>query len=167
MKKHLVSALFVVVSGFLLQACSPAGSMISHPRGDDFYVQFVNPSADWPQAETKIEELKVMQTDSKYPMRYVLFDNGKFYYQVDRLGNGEGVWTIKNGALIMTAQRTIFDMELAVSAMNQTGNETLVRFYDRHGLNSMQIYLRNPEVVKAQGKAATHLRKFTRSDKNI
>ncbi|WP_413291898.1 transposase [Bdellovibrio sp. HCB185ZH] len=167
MKKHLVTALFAVVSVFLLQGCSPAGSLIAHQRDADFYNQFVNSSADWPQAESKIDELKVMQTGSEYPMRYVFFDNGKFYYQVDRLGTGEGVWSIQKGALIATAQRTIFEMELAISAADDKGNDTLVRFYDRHGLNSIQIKLRDPQAIKAQGKMPTELRKFTRSEKNI
>jgi hypothetical protein len=167
MKKHLVTALFAVVSGFMLQACSPSGSLIAHQRDADFYNQFVNSSADWPQAESKIDELKVMQTGAEYPMRYVFFDNGKFYYQVDRLGTGEGVWTIQKGALVATAQRTIFEMELAISAVSDKGNDTLVRFYDRHGLNSIKIKLRDPEAIKSQGKVPTELRKFTRSEKNI
>ncbi|WP_413583197.1 transposase [Bdellovibrio sp. HCB288] len=167
MKKHLVTAFIAAVLGLILQACSPSGSLIAHQRSADFYGQFVNPAADWPQAESKIDELKVLQTSSEYPMRYVLFDNGKFYYQVDKLGNGEGVWSYENGALIVTAQRTIFKMELAVSAAKETGDETIVRFYDRHGFNEMPIKLRNPEALKAQGKSAPQLRNFTRSEKNI
>ncbi|WP_413586051.1 transposase [Bdellovibrio sp. HCB274] len=167
MNKHLGFAFLTAVLGFALQACSPAGSLIAHERDAEFYSQFVNPAAEWPQAESKIDELKVMETDSAYPMRYVLFDNGKFFYQVDKLGNGEGVWTYQNGAMIVTAQRTLFNMELAISASSQTGNDTIVRFYDRHGFNSLPIKLRSPEALKAQGKSAPGLRKFTRSEKNI
>ncbi|WP_413576614.1 transposase [Bdellovibrio sp. HCB290] len=167
MKKHLGFAFLTAILGLSLQACSPAGSLIGHQRDADFYGQFVNPSADWPQAENKIDELKVLETGSEYPMRYVLFDNGKFFYQVDRLGKGEGVWTYQNGAMIITAQRTIFKMELAVSAASDTGSETVVRFYDRHGFNSMPIKLRNPEVLKSQGKQAPQLKQFSRSEKNI
>lgn len=162
-----MTAIAILFSGLLLQGCSPAGSLISHQRDADFYSQFVNPSADWPQAESKIDELKVLQTGSEYPMRYVLFDNGKFYYQVDKLGNGEGTWSYENGAMIITAQRTIFKMELAVSAAKDSGEETLVRFYDRHGFNSLPIYFRDPAKLKKQGKTATELKTFTRSDKNI
>ncbi|WP_413559456.1 transposase [Bdellovibrio sp. HCB209] len=167
MKKYFVSAIALLSLGIFLQACSPPGSLISHQRDAEFYSQFVNPAADWPQAESKIDELKVLQTGSDYPMRYVLFDNGKFYYQVDKLGNGEGVWSYENGAMIITAQRTIFKMELAVSAAKDTGEETLVRFYDRHGFNSLPIYFRDPAKLKQQGKAAKELKQFTRSEKNI
>jgi hypothetical protein len=163
----LVITTALMISGLFLQACSQGDKLTAHPRGDAFYNQFVNSSADWPQAENKVDELKLLQTGEQYPIRIALFDNGRFYYQIDKLGTGDGQWAYGEGAIHATANRPIFDMELTVSAAAADGDETLVRFFDRHGFNSYKLQFRDPQALKEQGKQPEQLRKFKRSEKNI
>jgi hypothetical protein len=140
---------------------------VAHKRDADFYGQFVNSTADWPQAESRIGELKVLETNDVYRMRFALFDNGKVYYQIDNLGNGNGSWVYEDGALVVTATRPIFDMELTLSAAASDGNGTVFRYLDRHGFNSSTVKFRNPVPSLQKNIKLEPLKEFKASDKNI
>lgn len=167
MKKNLFLTFAAGLSLTLLQACSPGGSLIESKREASFYNQFVNPTAEWAQAESRLAELKVLETDQTYSMRFALFENGKAYYQIHNLGNGNGTWAYQDGALVITATRPIFDMELTLSAANVEGNETVARFVDRYGLNSSEMKFRDPEALKTKGVTPKGLKVFKISEKNI
>lgn len=141
----------ILISAFILPgvfvACSDTASMVSAPRSADFYQNFVNDSDDFLVAKTKMSELKMLEVGDEYPMRFVLFQDGRFYYQIDKLGDGTGWWKHDQGALQLTAVRPIFDMNLYVSAASPTSDETLIRFMDRHGFNSIGIRLRDPAAL--------------------
>lgn len=151
----------------ITQACSPGGGLVANKRDAGFYSQFVNENSEWAQAESRIAELKVLQIDDAYSMRFALFENGKVYYQIDRLGNGNGTWEFVEGALQITATRPIFDMELTFSAAEKEGDKTVVRYVDRFGFNSSPVFFRNPEALKLKGVAPAILKEFKASDKNI
>ncbi|MBY0315234.1 MAG: transposase [Bdellovibrionales bacterium] len=140
---------------------------VAHPREAAFYNRFVNPSAEFAQAPAKIAQVKLLETDAKYPMRFALYDNNKFYYEVDKLGNGFGQWSYKDGALELVAERVLFDMYLYVSGAQAAGDATLVRFVDRHGQNSLPIQFRNPNALENSGQKPPELPEFTESPKEI
>ncbi|KYG66918.1 hypothetical protein AZI86_07785 [Bdellovibrio bacteriovorus] len=167
MKKNIFQIIAVALAFTFLQACSPGGGLVANKRDAEFYNQFVNPTSDWPQAESRVAELKVLQINDVYNMRFALFENGKVYYQIDRLGNGNGTWVYENGAMSITATRPIFDMELTFSAAEKVGDKTVVRFVDRYGFNSAPVIFRNPEALKSKGVKPETLKEFKASDKNI
>lgn len=132
-----------------LVACSENSSMVSATRDAEFFEQFYNEPADYLAAKEKLAQLKVLETGEDYPMRFVLFQDGRFYYQIDRLGDGNGFWRFEQGGIELTAVRPIFDMHIYLSARAEQGNETLVRFYDRHGFNSVNTHFVAPGPVTA------------------
>lgn len=121
--------------------------MVASSRPAEFFRKFVNPSDDFLVADSKLSELKLMEVGDEYPMRFVLFQDGRFYYQIDKLGDGTGRWQLEAGGLQLTAVRPIFDMRLYLSAANEVGDETVLRFNDRHGFNSVTINFRDPKAV--------------------
>mgnify|MGYP001596638711 CR=1 FL=1 len=124
-----------------------------------------------PQSVEKISSLKLLATEETNPLRLVLFDNNKFYYQVDRLGNGEGTWEYKNGALQLVAVRPLFDLEITVTAAGAEGSETLIQYIDRFGFNSHAVQFRNPAgenaTEKTRSQKPPELRPFSLSNKGI
>lgn len=151
----------------LFAACSPMSSMTANKRDADFYGRFVNPADQMISAPEKLDQVKLLETGSDYPMRMALFTNGKFYYQVDKLGDGQGLWDVADGVLRLRAIRPLFDMHLFVSGAQAEGDETVIRFIDRHGFNSIKIQLRDPELMKQQGVVPPALPLYQASEKDI
>lgn len=161
----LLSVIFVVLAN-----CSPIAKEAEFKRDAEFFNVYVNKSADLPQAEEKIASLKLLATEETNPLRLVLFDNNKFYYQVDRLGNGEGAWEYKDGALQLVAARPLFDLEFTIVAAGADGNETLVQYIDRFGFNSYLVNFRNPvgeNAIEKTSQKPSELRPFSVSSKGI
>ncbi len=144
--KNTISLFVLILTTTFLGACSPNNEMVASQRSPEFFNQFMNPAADFSVAESKIGELKVMEVGAEYPMRYVLFQDGRFYYQIDKLGDGTGWWKLEGGGLELTAVRPIFDMHLYLSAADAQTDATVLRFNDRHGFNSVNIQLRDPSA---------------------
>jgi hypothetical protein len=167
MAKNILVVLVLGAVSMLMSACSPGEGFVANKRDAEFYGQFVNPNSEWPQAESRLSELKVLETNEVYQMRYALFANGAVYYQIDKLGNGNGRWKYEDGALTVTASRPIFDMELTFSAAEATGDQMTVRFVDRHGLNSASVLFRNPGSMSIKDLKVKKLKEFTSADKNI
>lgn len=135
--------------------------MVVHTRDQEFYNRFVNPASSAHAVERQLSSQKMIETGKDYPMRYVLYDNNTFYYQIDRLGNGVGTWKYINGALQLKAARPLFDINLYMSAAKAQGDELLFRFIDRFGFNNVPAEFRDP--ASAQGP----LEKFVPSAKDI
>lgn len=136
-------------------------------RPEEFFVPLVNTDGTAVTASSEIESLKILQTDDRYPLRIVLFQNGEFYYQVDRLGEGTGNWSYINGGLKLIAKRPIFDVEFFIAAENQSGAGIIIRFVDRFGLNEYELTVRDPVLIKKQGNTPQQLKKFVYSEKEI
>lgn len=156
---RLFLSLFLVLA---TTACSDKTQMMSFSRDQAYYQGLTNSADKAPTADQNIAQLKMIETGSDYPMRYVLFDNKTFYYQIDKLGHGYGFWKYENGGLELTASRPIFDLKLYVSATEAQGDKLVVRFIDRFGFNSVNA---NPRVPVED--AVEPLDKFTESDKGI
>ena len=168
MKRSFFFILFSVgtLSFSFLTACSD-NSLVDHKRDEAFYQSMSNSSTDLPQAETKMADLKVLESNEVYPMRIALFDNNEFYYQIDRLGNGKGTWKFNAGALELFAKRPIFDMNFVVSAAQPEGDALVIRFIDRFGLNRVDTRLRDPKTLNQMGIKPEQLREFTKSNNSI
>ncbi len=147
--KSILGILLLVVVG-----CSD-GSPAKHKRGPEFFTRFVNPAKDYDQAGQKLNELNLLVSNQKYKMRYALFDNGKFYYEVDNLGHGNGKWSYHEGALNLFANRTMFDLDLNLVATEAEGDAISMQFLDRFGNNTVQIQFR-PASVKPLRRFSSH-----------
>lgn len=151
----------------VLLGCMPSSSLIVHKRDEIFYQRFVNPVQDEARAADKIGDLKILLTGSEFPIRAALFESGKFFYQVDKLGDGYGNWSFKDGGLELRARRPIFDMELVVSAAQETGDAMVIQFLDRFGLQLHNLSFREPVKILQKGKVPSALPLFSRSSKEI
>lgn len=131
------------------------GSSVEHKRDPAFFNRFINSAQDYDQAKQKLNELNLLVSNQKYKMRYALFDNGKFYYQVDNLGDGHGKWTYQDGALNLFANRTMFDLDLNLIATEAEGEKMAMRFLDRFGNNNVDVVFR-PGSAKPLRRFSSH-----------
>lgn len=159
-------AALLILSLNLVTACSYEKTK-AHERSEDFYSRYMNTEADFPKAEEKIENLKVLEVGKEYPIRLALFENSKVYYQIDKLGTGTGTWSYEGGALKVVASRPLFDMTMHVSGLKAEGDEAAIRFMDRHGFQSYEIKFRNPPEILKKGDTLPELKPYTSSEKNI
>ena len=163
--------ILLFILNFTLTSCTPK-SLAKYKRDESFFGPFINNSSNYIKASEELAGLKLLATGEEFPIRVVLFDNGIFYYQVDKLGDGEGNWEYKNGALSLTAPRKFFDIEFLISAASVDGNNTKIEFFDRFGYNSLSIQFRDP--ITAAGVRANSenenllpLRTFVGSNKGL
>lgn len=159
MTKLLV--LFSALTATVFAGCSNE-KMSFNKRDPSFYTRFVNPARDLGDAENKMSQLKIIEGREKYNMRYALFDNGKFFYEVNNLGSGYGDWQYSDGGVKMFAVRTFFDMDLHLSGKEQTGEAIVMRFTDRFGVNLVNVEFRDPVAQKPSA-----LSTFQPSNKNL
>lgn len=154
-------SLALLFFSFILGACAEDAKLISFERDPSFFDPYLNSNDQFGDVKTNLAGLKLLQTGEEYPMRFVLFQDGRFYYQIDKLGDGQGRWKFHSGGIEMTAVRPIFDMHLYISAAAPTGEKTLIRFVDRHGFNSINLQLLEPS------KTDLRLRAYKASEKEI
>lgn len=167
--KWIVAPLFIFSSLILSCTVRPHAE---YKREASFFTPMINDSGSYALASEKLAHLKLLSTGDAYPIRLALFDNGLFYYQVDKLGDGEGRWEYKDGALSLVAPRRIFDMELVITAAGSEGNATLVEFFDRYGFKSLATQFRDPTGNTSSGASSQNekppaLKPFSSSDKGI
>lgn len=148
----IVLAVFI---GLSLFGCDQGSSSVQHKRDPAFFNRFVNPAKDFAEAEAKLGELKLLVSQQKYKMRYALFDNGKFYYQVDNLGDGQGQWSYRDGALNLFAARMMFDLDLNLVAAKPEGDEMAMQFLDRFGNNTVPVSFK-PGSAKPLRRFSSH-----------
>jgi hypothetical protein len=149
--------------------CSGDYKMVQHQRDQTFFNSLLNNGAELGSIEAesaKIEKVKLLQTNEDYPIRIVLYNNGRFYYQVDELGQGIGDWKYEDGGLRLTSRRRVFDLNFYLTAAAETGDEILVKFFDRHGFNQYSLNFRNPQKLDSQNPP-DKLREFKSSIKDI
>lgn len=157
--KHFVQFVILFCAG-LVMGCGNGGDAVEHRRDYSFFQPMINDSADFKQAEQKLSELKVLTSKDKYEMRYALFDNGKFFYEVGNLGTGTGEWSFKNGYLNLFATRTFFDIDINLIAAEESGNAMAMQFMDRFGRNTVTAQLRDPSTQAGAGAASKPLSKL-------
>ncbi len=157
----------LLFSTTIMFGCSGDYKMVEYQRDEKFFSSFHNSSAEIGQAASKIETVKLLQTNDDYPIRLVIYDNGKFYYQVDELGTGIGDWKFEDGGLTLTTRRKIFDLNFYLTAAAEAGDEVVVKFIDRHGFNQHKLEYRNPTATDPNGTKPGKLREFRSSIKDI
>lgn len=80
----------------------------------------------------------------KYPIEIALYSDGRFYYNLPRLGDGRGTWKLNNkGVIELRAKRTLFDMYIEVGATDEEAKSLTIQFTDRFGPNTLKMMNNN------------------------
>jgi hypothetical protein len=158
------TTLFFLSLLLFIGGCSSEFSMVTSPRDPEFFDRLINPSSLSSQMPNKLDESQLLASGDEYPMRFVLFDNGQFFYQVDRLGEGFGTWSYQEGGVRLFASRKLFDMSIYLGARSDVGREMQVRFLDRRGFQNVRIEHR--DGTRSENRQQ-ELREFSKSSKDL
>lgn len=165
--RHFIFLFAAAAAAAFFAGCSSDYKMVQHQRDEAFFSAYQNPATELGQAAAKIETIRLLQTDDAFPIRLALYDNGQFYYQVDELGTGIGDWKFEKGGLTLTTRRKVFDLNFYVTALNPSGDQLVVKFFDRHGFNQYELGFRNPSSENSNSAPPEKLREFKSSIKDI
>jgi hypothetical protein len=160
----------------LCSSCSVPPAAEGNKRDYSFYSQYVNQSSTAAAAAPQVENLKLVMTGDEYPIRLALFEDGSFYYQIDRLGDGEGHWEYRDGVLQLLASRSLFDMKFSILAEKEGSQSVIIQFTDEFRFRSFNLSLRDgtqnnsqnnlPNSSAASNKSAQD-RQNTQNTQNI
>jgi len=80
-----------------------------------------------------------------YPIEISIYEDGKWYYNLDNLDDGYGTWKFKNGRLELFAHRTLFDMHINIEGTGEGAPNLVLKFSDRFGPRTIKVEKRNLE----------------------
>ncbi len=163
MRFQKLYSLLVLLAGLSISSCSQ-DLLVSHAREENFYTPLINEK----RAPKKVvmSEEKIFHSDD-YPMRFALYEDNRFYYQVDELGDGWGRWALEDGYMKLYAARAFFEMRFVVSGAEAIGEERIIKFRDRSGIRSYKVSLRDPQRAAQDGVTLPALRRFKKNSDGI
>lgn len=124
-----------ILSLFLFTSCvKEKGELILFEKEEADYAQFINQKPKPDQPNLTLDK-RIVNND--YPIEIALYNDGKFFYSLPNLGDGEGTFKYENGILKLLAERKIltFDVEMSYTftITRKDGSQSLLKFRDRRG----------------------------------
>lgn len=92
------------------------------------------------------KESQITLANDDYPIYLELRQDKTFFYNLPRLGQGEGNWSYNatDGNLSLFAARTLFVMEFDIRSMDLSNDKSLaLEFSDRFGPKFLTLEFRN------------------------
>lgn len=135
---HRIS--LVLISSLLLltlSSCGKSGNDLTayNAKKEDF--NYLINSKRMPAKPDLANHKTILNRD--YPIEIALFADGKFYYDLPNLGDGNGTWKYTKGHIELNAKRSLFDMKILVHALEENAADIGIEFYDRFGRNFIQV----------------------------
>ena len=137
--RNLVASLILLV----LFSC-----VVNEKKSDlDFYPvtkkdfsKFINKN-DLRSSQDLAQDIHLVNND--YPIEISLYEDGRWYYNLDNLGDGTGTWKYEAGRLKLHAERILFDLNINIEAEQKGAKNLLIKFSDRHGPRTLKMENRN------------------------
>lgn len=101
-----------------------------HKKDQKFFQKYVNQES-LPE-KVDLQKVRALHNPA-YPIEVALFNDAKFYYYLENLGDGKGSWKYEDGSLYLYAERLMFVMEMEIHSVEESGEEIIIDFEDRHG----------------------------------
>lgn len=100
------------------------------------YLKFVNTKSLPKSTNLTLEKNFV---NNEYPIEIALYNDQKWYYNLPNLGEGVGTYKIRDGKVILIAQRSLFDMYIEMRASDSEAKNVHLFFRDRHGPHTLPL----------------------------
>lgn len=106
------------------------------------YQKYINEKS-MPGDPNLAQDKSIINTD--YPIELALYQDGKFYYNLPTLSDGNGTWKYDNGIIALHASLTLFDMYIEISAKDEDAKNVQIYFRDRFGPKTLAMENNNVE----------------------
>lgn len=83
------------------------------------------------------EDIHIINND--YPIEISLYKNGRWYYNLENLDDGEGTWKYNEGRLELFANRALFDIRIDIEGSSEGAPDVVIRFSDRFGPKTLKM----------------------------
>ena len=129
----------------LLLSCGKKekGDLVLFEKTQEDYTKFIN---DKPKPRNPNLSLDKVIVNDDYPVEIALYKDGRFYYHLENLGEGEGTYKYEDGDLKLYAEREILgvniDMSYTFTITKKDGSESVLSFRDRFGRQVKSVKLK-------------------------
>jgi len=134
----MLRTVFGFLAVLLISGCQPLyneeRNYQVYEKDPEFFQPLMNASA-----EIKDEKDTIVLEDTSYPISLKLYKDGRFFYQLKKLGDGWGTWEHKKGYLHLYAERKIFVMNFEIHSINPEGQDLSLEFSDRFGPKFLRL----------------------------
>ena len=104
-----------------------------YPQEQKFFSSVINES----------ESSSIQLSEDNYPISVKLMKDGRFYYNLPRLGDGWGRWKHRDGYIDLYAERTLFVMQMQIHALDPNNPKNLaLEFSDRFGPKYLHLNIK-------------------------
>ena len=130
---------------FLFCSCKEEqGKLVFYESKIENYDKFINEKEMPLNPNLNVDKVII---DEEYPVEIAIYKDGRFFYNLENLGSGSGVWEHKDGSIILSAKREIFfkirDMIYKFSILKEDGTQASLEFRDRFSLHQASVKFRN------------------------
>ena len=135
----LLLVIFIAVVGI---SCGPQekSDVEFYPVKKEHFNKYIN-QKEMPSNPKLSEDIHIINND--YPIEISLYKNGKWYYNLENLDDGDGTWEYKDGRIKLHAHRMLFDMHIDVEGVGEEASNLVIKFSDRFGPSTLKMEKRN------------------------
>lgn len=128
--------LFVIT--LTLISCSKNKDQALHKATEVQFNKIINQQST---PETVSTNQFLTLSNGEYRMEVVLFQDNKWYYDLEKLddGTGFGTWEYKDGIIILKAERDLFNMYIDIYARDEEASTFALKFIDRFGMKILDM----------------------------
>lgn len=120
-----------------LLSCGQKGSTKLYKVDKTALTKFVNEKNMPSKPNLSVDKSIV---NNVYPIEIALYEDGRFYYDLPNLGDGNGKWKLNSdGVIELKAKRSLFDMYIEVHGTDEAVNTLTIHFSDRFGPNVLKM----------------------------
>ena len=141
--KFIAPCLHLALLSFIFSSCIPSGDKSDAKvciTKEEHFTKYVNQKS-LPTSPNLSLDITISNDD--YPIELALYSDGKFYYMLENLGDGNGTWTFKNGKVRLYAERRLFDMHILIKALEEEAKKVGIEFADRFGPQFLDMENKN------------------------
>lgn len=135
--------IYLILGLSSLSSCIPSGDKSEAKvfvTTEEHFTKYVNQKT-LPASPNLSVDITISNDD--YPIELALYSDGKFYYMLENLGDGNGTWTFKNGKVRLYAERRLFDMHILIKALEEEAAKVGIEFADRFGPQFLDMENKN------------------------
>lgn len=124
----------------LLWSCGKQTSAKFYPVDSAALSRYVNEKSLPADPNLTVDKSIINTT---YPIEIALYKDGRFYYDLPRLGDGHGTWVHKEDHIELKAKQTLFDMYIEIHGSEEGAKTLSVQFTDRFGPTVLKMVNKN------------------------
>lgn len=128
--------IFILIGLTLFSCGSEQSEKESFAVDSALFSPYIN---EMPMPEQPNPATDKLIVNESYPIKIALYEDNTFYYDLPNLGDGKGTYSIVDGKIALSAERTLFVMYIEMKASDELAENVHIVFRDRFGLQTLDM----------------------------